>query len=158
MTLDLRTIRSITTGAVRITEETDGIHFYRFTKEQEEMFLPRNERHYKKTFSTAGIRLRFQTDSTKLELKAKVEHGSPRSFYAVDLSVNGIFIDGIDNYAGVAPRENFGDLTYPYGRIEKTWELGAGEKEICIYLPWSVTFVLQALTLDDGAFLIPVIH
>ena len=157
MNLDLAQIRSITTGAVRIQEEADGIHFYRFTKEQEEMFLPRNARHYKKTFSTAGIRLGFRTDSTKLGLSAAVDHGSPRSFFAMDVSVNGTFLDGIDNYAGVAPEENFGDLTYPYGNVENTWELGAGEKEVCIYLPWSVTFVLQSLSLDDGAYVCPVI-
>ena len=157
MNLDLSQIMSVTTGAVRITQEADGIHFYRFTREQEEMFLPRNERHYKKTFSTAGIRMRFKTDSTKIGLKATVSHGSPRSFFAVDISVNGSFLDGIDNYTGVAPEENFGDLTYPYGGIQMSWKLEAGEKEICIYLPWSVTFVLQELSLDDGASLIPVI-
>lgn len=157
MQLDFSQIKNITTGAVRITEEADGIHFYRFTKAQEEMFKPRNEWHYKKTFSTAGIRLRFKTDSSRIYLKAAVNHGSPRSFFAIDIAVDGVFLPGIDNHSETAPEENFGDLTYPYGTFEKVWQLASGEKEICIYLPWSVTMVLQALTLDDGASLIPMI-
>ena len=34
MKLDLDQIKAITAGAVRVQEEQDGIHFYRFTKEQ----------------------------------------------------------------------------------------------------------------------------
>ena len=157
MKLDLSQIQAITTGAVRITQQMDGFHFFRFTEEQERMFLPRNEKYYKKTFSTPGIRLRFLTNSETLKLKILASHGSPRSFFAVDISVNGLFTDGIDNYTGTAPAENYGDLDYPYGEFEKTVILGAGEKEVCIYLPWSVKTVLKELSLEDGASLIPAI-
>ena len=34
MKLTLEQIRTITTGAVEIVQEMDGIHFYRFTREQ----------------------------------------------------------------------------------------------------------------------------
>ena len=157
MQLTFEQIRSLTTGAVRIQEENDGIHFYRFTKEQEDMFLPRDQKFYNKTFSTPGIRLRFLTDSRNLGIRFSASYASPRSFFALDLSVNGTFLESVDNFSRKAPKENYGNLVYPYGAFCKSWELGEGEKEVSIYLPWSVKFVLEELSLDDGATLTPVI-
>ena len=72
MQLTFSEIQSITTGAVRMTEEADGIHFYRFTAQQEEFYQKRKEEFYKKTFAASGITLRFRTDSQKLSLAAEI--------------------------------------------------------------------------------------
>ncbi|MBQ8796908.1 MAG: SGNH/GDSL hydrolase family protein [Oscillospiraceae bacterium] len=68
MNLNLDTIRSVTTGAVRIAEKKDGIHFYRFTQAQEEYYRDVSNQ-YPKTFATAGVMLSFRTDSPSLDLK-----------------------------------------------------------------------------------------
>lgn len=157
MKLCFEQICAVTTGAVRIQQENDGIHFYRFTKEQEEMFLPRNQKFYNKTFSTPGIRLRFTTNSRNLGVRFSASYASPRSFFALDLSVNGVSVESVDNFSQKAPKENYGELEYPYGVFSKNWQLGEGEKEINICLPWSVKFVLEELSLEDGATLAPAI-
>lgn len=41
MKLCIEQIRTITNGAVKVQEETDGVHFYRFTEEQ--MLLYKNK-------------------------------------------------------------------------------------------------------------------
>ena len=156
MKLTIEQIRTITTGAVRIIEEPDGIHFCRFTAEQEEMYRLRRQDFYEYTFSTPGIRLRFRTDSNRLALNFLTENAGPRTFFSVDISVNGEFFDCVDNCRKIAPAEMYGSVDYPLGRFSGSWELPEGEKEICIYLPWSVKFVLQELQLQDGASLIPV--
>ena len=156
MILDLQQIKSVTTGAVRISQENDGIHFYRFTKEQEDMYLPRNQSFYDATFSTPGIRLRFQTNSSFVELKFSVDYAGPRSYFGVDISVDGVIFDAANNYSSVAEKDNYVDLKYSWGTFSKRWDIGTQEKEIQIYLPWSVNFVLQELVLEDGATLTPV--
>ncbi len=154
MQLSLAQISSVTTGAVRILQEEDGIHFYRFTREQEEMYRLRNEDFYGRSFPPAGVCLRFRTNSEKLFVKIKVDSGKVRSFFALDVTVNGV-LHSLNNFRDIAPEGNYGEQEYPYGEFEKEFDLGAGEKQIRIDLPWSVRTALQALTLDDGATLIP---
>ena len=72
MQLTFSEIQAITTGAVRMTEEADGIHFYRFTAQQEEFYQKRKEEFYQKTFAASGVTLRFRTDSQKLSLAAEI--------------------------------------------------------------------------------------
>ena len=55
MKLDLTTLKSITNGACRIEYDNGVYSFYRFTKEQEEMYKDRSEDFYRKTFSTTGM-------------------------------------------------------------------------------------------------------
>ncbi len=52
MKLNLSQIKDITLGAVRIEEIDNRIHFYRFTKAQEELYKNRNANFYRKTFAT----------------------------------------------------------------------------------------------------------
>lgn len=39
----------------------------------------------------------------------------------------------------------------PLGIFSKTFSLGAGEKGVCLYLPYSMKTVIRELSLDDGA-------
>ena len=99
MNLTLSQIKSITTGAVRIEEQADGIHFYRFTKAQEELYKKRNPDFYMKTFSTSGVKLCFKTDSKSLYIKAFVTKGSSRSYFAIDVFVNDSMIGSLENFS-----------------------------------------------------------
>ena len=44
-------------------------YFYRFTKEQEQLYKQRHAEFYLKSFATSGVQFRFRTDSKKLYLK-----------------------------------------------------------------------------------------
>lgn len=162
MKLDLSQIKDITLGAARIEEIEGGIHFYRFTKEQEELYRNRHlyNKHshdpYTKTFSTSGVQMRFRTDSQSLFLNVDVEKGSTRRYFSVEVFINGERLDAIKNFS---EEELVGDFTkwkFPLGNFSKKFDLGEGEKEVRVYFPWSVKTILKEFVLDDGSFITPI--
>ncbi len=144
MKLTLNQIQSVAKGAVRVEEKDRAIQFFRFTKEQEELYRLRDDEFYKKTFSTAGIRLEFVTDSTRLGIAIHTSPGCSRTFFNFEIFSNGKKIGEI------------GSLTTNCGDYSGEFALGDGDKTVCVYLPWSVAVDLKELTLDDGAFFLPV--
>ena len=148
MKLNLLDFENISSGAVRVEEREEGFSFYRFTKAQKEMYKERSADFYRKTFSTSGITLRFETDSTSLFLDVNVEKSSSRTYFAFDLEINGKIIDSLQNFDGTALPQDYTTIPAPLGSFSKTFELGEGKKEICIYFPWSVAVVLKELTLN----------
>lgn len=160
MKIDLNKIKEITKGAVRITEENNGVHFYRFTKEQEEMYKEFSDKHladfYKKSFATAGVKLLFKTNSKTLNLKGHLFSGSSRFYYSIDIFINGIFFDCIKNFDESVLPDNYSAEPFPVDRFSKSFEIGEGDKTVCIYLPWSMCTVLDELSLDDCSFIKPI--
>lgn len=144
MKLTLEQIQSITKGAVRVEERDGNIHFFRFNREQEELYRQRSSDFYKKSFATAGIRLSFFTNSPTLSLQVEVAPGSSRKYFSHDIYVNGTLIS------------SFGSQITATGVFSHACELGEGEKEVCIYFPWSAISVLQKMELADGSTLSPV--
>ena len=156
MKLNLSQIRGITTGAARVTEENSAIDFYRFTKEQELLYKKRNSDFYKKTFASSGVKLHFKTDSKTLFIKILTEPGSSRRYFSLDVFVNGRMLGALDNFSNVALPRCYSGVSLPLGEFSGSFSLGKGEKEICIYLPWSVRTEIKELTLDDGSFIKPI--
>lgn len=155
MKLTLEQIKSVTTGAVTIEQEEKGIRFYRFNPAQRALHQPRVRLLEEKLQSAAGIQLSFRTDSSKLFLRATVSQGSGSDHFSFDLFVGGAHVDSLDNFSHLAQT---GDLASSgLGTYEKTFSLGPGVKDICLYFPWSVAVVIEALSLDDGACLTPMI-
>ena len=149
MKLTMEQIRAITFGAVRV-EEIDGcVHFFRFTEEQESYYQKQtyNKGFYGKTFSTAGIRLEFVTNSRTLSLKIETRQ-TPTNVTRKYLFVS-VFCNG--QKLGLV-----GSDTTAEGVFADSYTLPEGENTVCIYLPWGVITLLHALTLDDGATLAPV--
>lgn len=156
MQLNLPQIQAITLGAARVEQQADGVHFYRFTRQQEELYKERSEDFYIKTFSTSGVRLHFRTDSQRLYLRAQVGLGCSRSYFSFDVFVDGKMVDSLNNFTGGELPHNYTKMPFLIGNFSKTFDLSAGEKEVCVYLPWSVKVALEALELDDGAFIEPI--
>ena len=156
MKLELSQIKEITLGAVKVAQQEDGISFHRFTAQQEEMFKERRDDFYHKTFCTAGVQLRFRTDSKSLGLKVAFFHEAARNYFAMDLFVDGKMLDSLNNYDNMELPRLYTGLDYPELEFEKTYTLPEGEKEIRMYLPWSARVVLKELSLDDGAWVKPV--
>lgn len=154
MKLNFDTICSVTAGAVRIAEKEDGFHFYRFTQAQEDFYKDFPE-HFPKTFATAGVTLSFRTDSPSLDLKINVKHASSRFFFALDVFVNGKFLDDIRNYEELELMRKYTLQEFPAGEYEKQFDLGAGEKVVTIYMPWNVETVIREISLADGASILP---
>lgn len=156
MRLNLSTIKEMTSGAVRIEENENGINFYRFTKQQEDFYEKRSEDFYMKTFATSGIQLRFRTNSQTLFIKTEIASGSSRSYFAIDVFVNGEKIESISNFSGVELPDDYTQASLPLGEFYKNFDIGLGEKEVQIYLPWSVKLTLKELSVDDGAYIHPI--
>jgi len=157
MKLTLEQIKSACTGAVSVEQEGDGVHFYRFTREQMTLCQPHAHVYARKILAAAGVRLSFRTDSRTLFLRAGVSQGCIRSYFSFDLAVNGEYIDSMDNFSHLEIPELHATLSCAMGEYEKVFDLGPGEKDVCLYFPWSVVSVVQELSVDDGASFVPVL-
>lgn len=154
MKLNFDQIKSIALGAERIAEESDGVHFYRFTKEQEDLYIARKAG-FNQYYATSGVSLRFITNSETMFLKVFTSAASARNFFSFDVYADRKFLDSINNFhSKETPR--FPENAEPFGDFEKSFTLPKGEKEVRIYFPWSAAGVLKELHLDDGASLLPV--
>ena len=155
MKLNIEQIRKITRGAVRIEDEQDGVHFYRFTKAQEELYRTVSSDFWGKTHATAGVRMEFLTDSKTLEIKTNISSGSSRTYFAFEVFVNGELNGTLANFDEDDVTEDYLSAEYEHGKFSKTFSLGAGEKTVSIYFPWSATAVIEELIVDNGAFVEP---
>lgn len=153
MKLNLNQIKEITLGAVRIEENEGFFNFFRFTKEQEELYKAVGYDSYIKTFSTAGIKLSFKTDSKTLLLNFTTKVCSSRKYFSFDVFVNGKNIGYLDNFEVVKLPEDYTKAELPLGEFSKAFDLGDGIKDVCVHFPWSVNAVIKEISLDDGALL-----
>ena len=155
MKLNLNDIIKITNGSVKTEETKEGFAFHRFTEEEEALYRITSLDFFKKTASTSGVTLSFKTDSKKLFIDVLVKASSSRSYFAIDLAVNGELVDSLNNYSELEIPDAYTTLPAEYGDFSKSFTLGDGEKEITLYLPWSVETILKELSLDDGSKIIP---
>lgn len=132
MTLTLEQIQSVTTGAVRIFEDADGIHFRRFTDKQLETFSLKSEQFRHRSHCTAGCRLNFYTDSDSilLNIAAGVKYE--------------VLINGLPAY--------FFPLEKPQ---VIPFSLPAGENLVEISLPNYTEGIIKSITLDEGSYFRP---
>lgn len=155
MKLSLSTIREITCGAVRVEQEEKGIRFYRFTEKELELYRQKNGDLYLKALTTAGMRLRFRTNSKHLGIKVLIEHTIGRKFFSVDVYANEKNLGYVDNFRQEElPRQYF-DLEFGEGVYEKSFGLEDDTSLVEIVLPWNRKLTLLALELDDGATVEP---
>lgn len=156
MKLSLSDIKRITSGAVRIYETENGIGFNRFTEEQEEFFRKFSERYYSRSLCTAGVILRFTTDSSTLFIKVRVTLGSVATFFAFDVVVNKERRESLCNFNEDELPPNYSGINFSLGEFSKSFELGTGEKTVEIHLPYNQRVELLELSLVDGSYIRPV--
>lgn len=146
MKLKLNQIKEIITGAVSVEEKNGIFELHRFTKEQEELYKATHPNFYNKTFTTAGIRLSFKTDSNNLFFKFMAADANARKYFSVDIFVDGKPVGYIDNFSAMQNE-------LPLGEFSKEFRLGDGIKTVCIYMPWSIKASIKEIAVDDGAFI-----
>lgn len=135
MKLTLQQIQSITTGAVNIFQNEDGIHFRRFTDNQIEILSQKIELFQRISRCTAGCQLSFYTNSNSIcvDVAAGVKYE--------------VLINGLPTYAF---------------QLEKPKSLSCslpdGEKHVIITLPNFSEGILNGIELDDGSSIIPYQH
>ncbi|MBR4013585.1 MAG: hypothetical protein IKJ00_04735, partial [Clostridia bacterium] len=140
MKLTFEQIKRISFGAINITDEPDGIHFYRCTPKQTETWKKKNSDFAKFSTVTTGIRLDFNTTSENFSF-------SVSSGVKFEIHVNGLLRKRIDTVANKSPSVRLCDpLGHSYG----------GEKRVTLYFPaHDIAGVLTSVELDDGATVTP---
>ena len=151
MKLEYELIKALAWGVEYVKTENDKIVFSRFTEQE------RHALNYGRdnSFSTAGVRIEFETDSKYLKIATSVKESNPdeRNFYSFDVYCDGSMVGQIKNFNHMPQ--------YPYKKYnladrQKSFCLRAGLKRICIYFPWSVQGTIREIELDDGAIITPV--
>ena len=151
MNLTLEQIASAATGAVYHTIEDGALHLHRFNREEEEYYKRTNESFYVKALSTAGIKLSFVTDADSLTLAVRVKEGSSRSYFSVDVCVDGIPVGNIDNFGCEELKGVYTDVKLSLGDFKASFDLSTDEdKYVDIYLPWSARCEILELTLEGA--------
>lgn len=146
MKLSLEQIKNITFGAAKVFESDGNIIFRRFADEETNYYrIYRDEVYGKKTYTTAGIRLAFVTDSTKLSFDYMLANLPWRPFGGFDVTSDGVIIDHVSIKKG----DGFG---------HEDIELGEGSKKVEIYFSWSKGMSLSNIELDDGASVVPAVR
>lgn len=156
MKLDIKQIKAITLGALDVTESPDGIEFHRFTPAQRELYQKKREDFGYKSLASTGIKLRFRTDSKSLGVRMLVKNVRARSFFSLEVFVNGEKTGQLDNFSDVELPQYYSSESFPVGEYAKSFDLGDGDKTVTVYLPWNKRTFLQEFSLDDGATLEPV--
>lgn len=130
--LSLDEIRSVTFGALRVTQEAGGFHFARFTQRQREVFGAENERHFARCGFTAGCRLEFHTNS-----EAMIFETAAAGTYE-------ILLNGLQAH-----------LLQAEGKCRYPIPLPGGDTRVTILLPWGSEGAVSFLILDDGSYIRP---
>ncbi len=155
MKLKMETLQAISLGAVELEETEQGIVFHRFTKEQRDLYRVRSADFYMKALSSSGVKLSFRTDSKVFGMKGETVFAASRRYFSFDLFINGEKKKSFDNFSNITEEPN-NSKCYSYGPFEYKFELGEGEKEVVLYLPWSAKVILNEISVSDGAFIKPV--
>ncbi|MBO5200737.1 MAG: SGNH/GDSL hydrolase family protein [Clostridia bacterium] len=155
MKLNTEQLKSVTTGAVRFEETEFGLKLYRFTQEQLDFYSGDLERYIPRALCSAGVVLRFVTDSERLFVEVYIEQGSTGTGFSMEILSNRHPVGEVTN---MLPEEkgDYDGVKYPLGRFSKEVELGAGEKQVEIYLPYNQITNLCELSLSEGAAFTPV--
>jgi len=140
MTLTLEQIKSITFGAVEITEKNSSIRFQKCTKKQIDAFTALSATLGERTKATTGVRLDFHTSSKSFSLTAS--SGSKFDLY----------IDGT-----LTEHYRFGNTDEAHTiAVPLTPKAGTDSTRVTLYFPsHDRPAVVNSVVLDDGATLIP---
>ena len=147
MKLTLERLKTVTHGAVSVTEDNGVFTFHRFTQSGETYYQETSPRDfYPKTFATSGVKLDFYTDSSMFALDYTVSAASSRRFYYLD-----VYLDGALKYHRGERNmwQNGGHLQFG---------LKEGEHRVTVWFPCLCACRVSNITLDDGASIRPVTH
>lgn len=139
MKLSNEQVRAITFGALRINEDSNGLHFYRLTQKQLDAWKEQREVLFERAESSAGIRLDFHTNSQSFAFRAPM--GKKFEIYVDDLLRKQIILD--------TEKEARIPLCDPLGHKKDDYR-------VTLYFPsHDERGVIEWVELDDGATVTP---
>ena len=157
MKLNLDKIKEITFGAERIIEQDGLINFYRFSKQEEELYSNMHPQFTYKTLHTAGVSMCFETDATAIKIAIDVVKDIKTStYFSLDVFLNNSYLGSIKNFNEEDDMSGYDLKNFPLGEYRGEFSLGEGKKSIKIVFPWSVVTRLKSLELNNAAFVNPI--
>ena len=158
MKLSANDLFSISTGLDRIEDCGQYLLFHRFKEETEELYKGYSQNFYLKTRSCAGVKLCFETDSENLfiDVTCSKDATQTRTYFSFDVFVGSEFLGSLDNLSQIEVPQYYAQTSFPLGDFSKNFSLGKGKKTVTVYLPWSVLVVFKEISIDDGAYFVPV--
>jgi lysophospholipase L1-like esterase len=131
-------------GAVETVEVGGEWTFHRFAPGQAAAYREAGlDDFFRKTFASAGVRLAFRTDAEALSFDYRLAFGSSRSFGFFDVLVDG----ALAAHGGLEEDDG--------ARHAFAAELGPGEKNVEVYLPWSRQTFVSNFVLRRASFAEP---
>lgn len=133
MKIDIETLRRITFGSLRTTEDENGFHFCKLTEKQLAAWDGEGRSYLSEAArALSGVVFDFETDSTRFSFASDIA-------ISVDVYVDGVF------FTHVAETD----------RIELAFR--EGRKRVTVYLPahGAPAPVLRDLCVEDGSVLLP---
>lgn len=82
--------------------------------------------------ASAGIRLRFKTNSQKLKMTVEISKCTSRTCFSFDVFVNGNAIGYLENTSQMEVPAVYTEAELPQGPVGKEFVLGDGDKEVCV--------------------------
>lgn len=150
MILTADKLKELALGAEDITESEKGIEFSRFNKAERDLYLASTLE--SRTHTPAGVQLYFKTDAEAVNICVEAENCLDRSFFCIDVICNGELAGCIRNFDENHMVGFYSWDKYPLGEYSETVELGKGEKEVKIQLPWSVRTYIKEIDLVGASY------
>ena len=137
-------IKSIAFGYEQLNTKDGFYSFNRFTESEILLYEKYKTKDLLlKTYSSAGVRFSFITDSENFSITYKFSSASSRLFAFFDVYENDVLID------------HFGKEQLDDEIETKTIKFSKGKKHIEIYFPWSAVSEFKDVVLDDNCTIIP---
>lgn len=138
MRLTSKEIQEICVGAVRVTEECDGLHFYKCTERQMDIWKKESVFLYNGSCATTGIRLDFHTNSKNLTFS--LSQGNQAE----------LFLDGQFRYQWNV--EEYRNKQEPiHVCLNDSLQKCKDDLRVTLFFPSHSVGVLDWLELDDGS-------
>lgn len=94
MQLHTETLKNLLKGAISIQTEDEWLRLFRFSEKQSNYYFEKTpDTLYPKTLASAGMKLDLVTDAEEISFDFRVFTASSRTFYSVDLYIDGVFCD-----------------------------------------------------------------
>ena len=146
MTLNQEKLNELLKGVLTIFEEDGWLRLYRFTENQFGYYFEKTpDTLYPKTFATAGMKLECMTDTDEISFDFRVFAASSRSFYSVDLYIDGVFCD--EFYVMNFMRKKNGNVSFV---------LPKGTHRLTVYFPNLMRMDIANVCLKGASFAEPV--
>ncbi len=133
-------------GYMSFLQKDGWFHLSRFTNKQSNYYFEKTpDTLYPKTLATAGMKLECMTDADEISFDFRVFAASSRTFYSVDLYIDGVFCDQM--YVMNFHRKKSGNVSFA---------LPEGSHRVTVYFPNLMRMDIANVCLEGASFAEPV--